>query len=113
MSDKKTKPKLSRDETLQIFIDMENEKTGIILEAFKSGKIKTLRNSQDEQLVNSFIGAYPAARAFDKLMIEREVTEAEFEAACKFYRTTDDPTVVNCQQRNFIKIAKAERESQK
>lgn len=92
---------------------MENEKTGIILEAYSTGKIKTLKDSKDDQLVNSFIGAYPAARAFDKLLIEKSISEAEFEEACKYYRTTDDPTVVNCQQRNFIKIAKAERQSQK
>jgi hypothetical protein len=82
---------------LQFFIDMENEKTGIILEAYKTGKILSLKSSNDDQLINSFIGAYPAARAFDKLLIEKSITETEFDAACKYYRTTDDPSVVNCQ----------------
>lgn len=75
---------------------MENEKTEIILEAHKTGKIKTLKSSNDDQLVNSFLGAYPAARAFDKLLIKKSISESDFEAACKYYRTTDDPTVTNC-----------------
>jgi len=39
------KPKLSREETLQIYIDIEAERTRIILEAKQSGKEKTLKDS--------------------------------------------------------------------
>ena len=50
---------------------LAKEKTEIILNAHTSGKIKTLKESGDEQLANSFIGALPSARAFDKLYVEK------------------------------------------
>jgi hypothetical protein len=68
----KTKqPNLSRKEALQLFIEIETEKTEILMEAIRTGKIKTLKDSGDLSLIASFSGAYPAARAFDKLFIEK------------------------------------------
>ena len=108
-SKSKTKPSLSKDETLQIYLELELEKTELIVEAYNSGKIKTLQDSQDENLTNSFIGAYPSARAHDKLFIEKKISEEKFEAACKYYRTAEDPKVQNLQTKNFIRIEKAKR----
>lgn len=58
------------------------------------------------------MGVYPSARAFDRLYLDKQITESQFEEACRYYRTADDPAVKSCQQRNFIKIMKAKKSKQ-
>jgi hypothetical protein len=101
------KPSLSREETLKLYLDLENEKSDILVDAIKSGRMDELKKEGNDDAMTSFMKFYPSARAHDKLFLEKQISEQQFSDASTYYKLQLDPAVISATQKNFLRNHRA------
>jgi hypothetical protein len=85
----KDQPSLSRKDTLQCFKDLENEKTELMIKAYRSG-VANLENKQQYQQLCTV----QEVRAQDKLFIEKQITLNDYMRAYVYYHVDKDVEVL-------------------
>ena len=79
------KPKFTREQTFEFFKELKGEETSLLIEAVKNGMIDQIKRSQDATASEQFM-AIQQARSFDKLAIEKNVSESDYLDALGYYK---------------------------
>ena len=109
-NEKRKKPALSRQESLALSLEMQAERTRILLDAIETGRTDDIKKSSDPDARQMFL-ATVSARVLDKACIDHQLAEEELSFACRFYKIDQEPAFQNKVQEDYIAICTKKMEA--